>query len=408
MSPQCPDPELGKVWLPGVHALGEGERLVHDESAYELLHELTVEWPPLTFTPLHDQLGDLRTPPHTLYVALGTQAGNASQNKVVLLKLSGLGRQGPDEDEDDGFDPDHDAPEHYDAEPILEHRDLPLPGGALTRLRSCPQQPALLAALSEQGVAQIVDARHVLAALDVPPPRPPRVGPALAQHLHGVEAWTLAWSPKLQGRLLSGDNQGRAFVWSPLDGGRWAVNQAPHVGHVGGVLDAAWSPSEAEVFATAGQDGAVKLWDVRRGAQSVASIRAHVEANALDWNARRGFLLLSGGEEGTVKVWDLRRLGADTAPQFELAWHRAPVSSVAWSAHEEALLSVAAGDGAVSLWDLSVSSERTEVDGVPLPSQLVFLHAQPHVREVHWHPHVAGLLLSAGEETLHVWRPANI
>lgn len=402
------------VWLPGVHALQPGESLLPDESAYDLLHMFTVEWPALSMAVLRDELGEQRPPPHTLYVALGSQAERASQNKIVLLKLSALGRTqgGGDDSDSEGFDPD--APEQVEAEgdPLLEHRDVALPGGALTRLRSCPHQPTLLAALSDLGVVSVLDVRHVAGALDAPPSRPLKAPQPLTTFAHHHEAWSLAWSPLHHARLLSGDGAGRLHVWQPLEGGRWAVDQAPYQGHQGGVEDATWSPSEPEVFASAGADGTVRLWDLRRGHTPAATwVGSSSDVNALSWNPRRAFLLASGAEDGPVRVWDLRRLAdpsAPTTPQFELAWHRAPLSEVAWSPHEDSLLAASSEDGSVSLWDLAVASERTEVDGHPVPSQLVFLHAQEEVKGVAWHPHVPSLLLSTAGEGLHVWKPANL
>jgi hypothetical protein len=52
------DKEL-EVYLPG-KALGKDEVLEADQSAYEMLHKLNVEWPCLSFDVLQDRLGDDR------------------------------------------------------------------------------------------------------------------------------------------------------------------------------------------------------------------------------------------------------------------------------------------------------------------------------------------------------------
>jgi ribosome assembly protein RRB1 len=48
-----------KVYLPG-EKLEEGEVLVADTSAYEMLHQMQVEWPCLSFDFLRDSLGSGR------------------------------------------------------------------------------------------------------------------------------------------------------------------------------------------------------------------------------------------------------------------------------------------------------------------------------------------------------------
>jgi ribosome assembly protein RRB1 len=49
-----------RVYLPG-QELGEGEVLVPDNSVYEMLHTMQVEWPCLSFDFLRDNLGVGRT-----------------------------------------------------------------------------------------------------------------------------------------------------------------------------------------------------------------------------------------------------------------------------------------------------------------------------------------------------------
>ena len=71
------------------------------------------------------------------------------------------------------------------------------------------------------------------------------------------------------------------------------------------------------------------------------------------------------------------------------------------------------------MWDLSLERDPEEEralgagaaapDDAELPPQLMFLHqgvAQP--KELHWHPHIPGLLLLTAETGFNVFRPSNI
>lgn len=49
-----------EVWRPGLDALGEGEELDYDPSAYIMFHSFRTEWPCLTFDFFKDNLGDNR------------------------------------------------------------------------------------------------------------------------------------------------------------------------------------------------------------------------------------------------------------------------------------------------------------------------------------------------------------
>lgn len=82
-APPAPD-----VYLPG-HKLAEDEVLEADQSVYEMLHQMNVPWPCLSFDILRDNLGDNRQMyPATAYVITGTQAEVASKNEVMIMKMT--------------------------------------------------------------------------------------------------------------------------------------------------------------------------------------------------------------------------------------------------------------------------------------------------------------------------------
>jgi ribosome assembly protein RRB1 len=82
-----------RIFIPGVHSLGRDEVLEADETAYHMLHHMGVDWPCLSFDVLRDGLGDQRQRfPATAYIVTGTQADVASNNKLVVYKMSSLHR----------------------------------------------------------------------------------------------------------------------------------------------------------------------------------------------------------------------------------------------------------------------------------------------------------------------------
>lgn len=114
-----------KVYLPG-EKLEEGEVLVPDNSAYELLHTMNVEWPCLSFDVLRDNMGPSRSSvsfchiclvkililtfslssphhyltqfPATTYVVAGSQAVKPIDNKIYIMKMSQLHKTKFDDD----------------------------------------------------------------------------------------------------------------------------------------------------------------------------------------------------------------------------------------------------------------------------------------------------------------------
>lgn len=115
-----------RVYLPG-QALEKDEVLEADQSAYEMLHSMNVKWPCLSFDILWDQLGDERcTFPATTYVVTGTQADQANNNEVLVMKMSQLAKTKNDDGNQSDDDSDDDD---VDEDPILEYKSMKHVGG---------------------------------------------------------------------------------------------------------------------------------------------------------------------------------------------------------------------------------------------------------------------------------------
>ncbi len=85
---QPPAPE---AYIPGVHRLEKDEILEPDDSVYIMRHNMSVNWPCLSFDVLRDNLGDQRQRyPATAYIVAGTQADVAKNNEISVYKMSSL------------------------------------------------------------------------------------------------------------------------------------------------------------------------------------------------------------------------------------------------------------------------------------------------------------------------------
>ena len=83
--------QRAEVWRPGVDGMEEDEELEYDPTAYDCLHAWSLEWPCLSFDVIRDELGENRTHfPHSLFAVAGTQAANANQNNLTLMRVTQL------------------------------------------------------------------------------------------------------------------------------------------------------------------------------------------------------------------------------------------------------------------------------------------------------------------------------
>ncbi|CAE6507128.1 unnamed protein product [Rhizoctonia solani] len=400
-TPAAPD-----VYLPGSHQLAEDEVLEADQSVYEMLHQMNVTWPCLSFDILRDSLGDNRqTYPASAYVVTGTQADIVSKNEVMVMKMSRICKTQKD-----------------DAQPLASLPSATTPYHAAT--------------WAETGKVHIWDIRPLMESLDVPGyalQKSQTSKPVHTINQHGrTEGFGLDWGTPIGGlRLLSGDLDGRIFLTTATQSG-FTTTQAPFTSHTAPVEDIQWSPSEATVFASCSSDKSVRVWDVRaKGKKSAAQIvKAHEsDVNVMSWNKGTSYLLATGGDEGGIKIWDLRNLkGASSNPPSPVAhftWHTAPITSIEWHPSEDSVFAASGSDDQVTLWDLSVEQDEDETGTKEIhtangqkvytlllkdvPSQLLFVHqGQSDVKEVHWHPQIPGCLISTAYTGFNVFKTISV
>ena len=413
-----------RTFIPGRDRLPNGEVLSPDLSSYEMLHTLSATWPCLSFDIVPDSLGDNRKSyPATLYAVAGTQAQSqrARDNELLVMKLSSLSRSERLDEEDSEDDDDSDEA----VEPILETRSIPL-SSTTNRIRAhqfasdtSSSSPQVLAAtMLESAEVQIFDVSSHLRSFDIPGTviTPTQSRPVANLKVHRSEGYAIAWSPLYaEGRLLTGDNDGKIFVHTQEPSGKWTSDTRPFTGHQRSVEDVQWSPNELNVFASVSSDGAVKIWDLRSKSRK-AAVSVQVSAtdvNVLDWSSQTPHLLATGADDGVFAVWDLRQwkplsnstpMGeAKPAPPEPVArfdYHKEQITSLEWHPTDDSTLCVAAGDNTVTLWDLAVEFDDEEskgsgaVDGVP--PQLLFVHYMENVKEGHWHPQIPGAVMATG------------
>ena len=131
--------------------------------------------------------------------------------------------------------------------------------------------------------------------------------------------------------------------------------------HAGIVWSVAFAP-DGQRLASAGQDGAVKVWDIGTGAE-LAGFRGHKDALRCVCFSPDGRRIASGGLDATVRIWDSRT----GAAQLELKGHKTH-EDVAGSREPLAVWSVAfspdghriassSSDRTVRVWNAATGNE---------------------------------------------------
>jgi ribosome assembly protein RRB1 len=274
-----------------------------------------------------------------------------------------------------------------------------------------PQQSNIVASWSDIGEVNLWDLAPLMKALDGPS-KIPSISP-LYTSKHKQEGFAMDWSPVSEGRLVVGDFAKNIYLWEPSEGGRWAIDQTPFIGHQHFVEDLQWSPTESTVFASCSSDRTVKVWDTRNKRACALSFEANptTDVNVISWNKKVGYLMVSGADDGSFSIWDFRYIQQQGKPAAHFKWHTTPVSTVEWHSEEESVLAVGTTDQ-ITLWDLALEkdeeNEKINDGEVTVPAQLLFVHQGLNdVKELHWHPQIPGLLLSTAANGFHTFKTIN-
>jgi len=388
----------------------EGEVLDYDSSAYDMFHQLQVEWPCLSFDIWPDSLGLNRTKyPHTVYFVGGTQADHFTTNKLLIAKATQLHRTKHDDDSDYESDDDD-----MDDEAEMDHRTLNHPG-SVNRLKVMPQAPHYVSTWSEDGAVRIWDLNHFIDSLDNKSFEKTKPNDHLVKVIksHSEEGFALSWSPHTPGNILSGDCKKFIYLTEMQEGGNFIESATPFAGHTKSVEDLNWSPTEATVFASCSADKTIKIWDTRQKKQPARSYyAADKDVNVISWNKTVPYLIASGDDAGIFKVWDLRSLksGQTCESIGHYKWHKDQITSIEWDPNDDSVVAVAGADDQITIWDLSVERD-TETETIKhgegeYPPQLLFVHqGQKDIKELHWHKQVPNMLLSTAEDSFNLFKP---
>ncbi|KAF2104863.1 ribosome biogenesis protein [Rhizodiscina lignyota] len=430
------------TFIPGRHKLAAGETLIADPSTYHMQHNLSSEWPCLSLDIIRDGLGDNRKSyPATMYAVAGTQAEvrREKENKLMVMKLSGLSRTDKDQE---GSESESES-EDEDADPILEHKAIPL-SSTTNRIRAhqCPQasssQPptTLTASMLENGQVLIHDITSHLTSFDTPgtsiPPSANKPVSTMRAHKN-VEGYALDWSPHqahASGTLLTGDNSGSIFKTTRHEAGSFATDSTPYTGHAGSVEEIQWSRSEPNVFASCGTDGCVKIFDTRSKSKKPAlSVQvSDTDVNVMSWSHLTDYLLASGQDDGEWAVWDLRQWKPSAANKTKgatasvanpkstavasFSFHKEQITCLEWHPTDDSIIMAASGDNTLTLWDLAVElddEESRDTAGVQdVPPQLLFVHYMEGVKEGHWHPQIPGAVMATGSSGFGVFKTISV
>jgi hypothetical protein len=178
----------------------------------------------------------------------------------------------------------------------------------------------------------------------------------IREHHTWVEV--LAFSPD-GSKLLSGDKEGKVFVWDA----RTLQKLAELAGHNGlGVSSAAFSP-DGHLAVTAGGDRSVIVWEAAQG-KLLQRLQGHSEAVRGAVFVPGTDLVASAGMDGSVRVWDWKKNSTMRVMEVrEVRTHdRRGLRCLAVTPDGKRLLT-GGEDGVVRLWEVQSVTQLERFEG---------------------------------------------
>lgn len=248
------------------------------------------------------------------------------------------------------------------------------------------------------------------------------------QNQDSAEGYALACCPS-QALVVAGDVAGVISAFRIKPDGSVLVDAGAGKAHGDSVEDAVFARCGQAFlncrFATASCDRSVIISDPRVKGGRAARFRAHeADVNVLDWSYFDENILLTGGEEGSVRLWDLRNT---QTPLKAFQYHKESVTSVRFSPNEPTVFASLSSDGSAAIWDYDIEasgagdagevveavsshySESTRRALDALPPELVFLHMDlDDPKELAFHPQIPGCIAVTDLSGLQLFKPINV
>jgi WD repeat-containing protein 68 len=149
------------------------------------------------------------------------------------------------------------------------------------------------------------------------------------------------------------------------------------IAHDKEVYDIAFAQSTDQVFASAGADGSVRMFDLRSLEHSTIIYEApelvpllRVGWNKHDHNYMAAFLM----DQHQVVILDIR---APSVPVAELFGHTQNVNTLAWAPHSSCHLCTAGDDRQALLWDLTQMPK-------PISEPVLCYNAEGEINNLQW------------------------
>ncbi|AMD20170.1 HCR020Cp [Eremothecium sinecaudum] len=263
--------------------------------------------------------------------------------------------------------------------------------GEVIRARYMPSDSNIIATINGSGEVFIYDRS-----------KPKAEGLIKRLSHHKENGYGLAFNPIVPGILVSASDDSTVAIWD-ISSSVKPKNVITAHNYV--VNDAKWHELDGNILGTVSEDNRLLLHDERSLSKPIRTLETASPFNTLAFSKHNTNLFAAAGTDSQVYLYDMR----NTSIQLHsMVGHQASVTSLEFSPHIDGILCSSGNDRRVVIWDLTqIGAEQAPDDaddGVP---ELMMMHAghKSGVNEFSFNRQIPWLMGSVEEDNIvHVWK----
>ena len=358
---------------------------------YDFVSETKLTWPSLTIQWLP---GNSTQPSERQELLLGTHTSGEEANylKVAAIDLPHQVILSSVEDNEEEQESEQ-VKSNIKVTKKFKH-DL-----EITRARYMPQQSNIVATINGAGDIFIYDTDGSS-----------RQKPTRLQY-HKENGYGLSFNTLDQGKLLSGSDDHTIALWDV------ANSQKPILtwenSHTDIVNDCKWHNYEKDIFGTVSDDSTLQIHDLRTiqdgnkdsSHSRIMNIKAPEPFNAIAFSKDSSNLFAAAGTDSNIYLYDMRNT---EKPLHAMAGHTEAVTSLDFYGQQDGVIISGGADRRVIMWDImEIGSEQVRDDAEDGSPEIMMVHAghKSPINDVSINENIPWLVASAEEDnTVQIWK----
>lgn len=346
---------------------------------YDFVSETNLTWPTLTLEWLPGSSQSTRQE-----LILGT---HTSEEEPNYLKIAAIDL--PDEVVPGTEDREHDGVTKSNIKIIKKFRHEQ----EVTRARYMPQENNIIATINGSGTVFLYDRL-----------KDGDEGPVSTLSYHEENGYGLSFNPKDKGKLLSGSDDSKIALWDVTTGSTKPISTWEAC-HEDIVNDCKWHELDSYTFGSVSEDGTLQLHDQRVKDSVTDKITTPCPFNTIAFSKHSTNLFAAAGTDSLIYLYDARR---SSNALHAMPGHEGNVTNLEFYAEKDGVLMSSGEDRRAILWDLmEIGAEQVPDDADDGAPEVLMIHAghRSPINDFSMNPNIPWLMATAEEENIvQVWK----